>query len=103
GRLPSAGMTLAELAERYIDASAGLRSAKEIERRIRKDIVPIIGAVPLGALHRRDVTRVIDAKLGSAPIGARRAFEDLRTMCRWAVSRGDLDHNPIEGMQGPAI
>jgi integrase len=44
---------------------------------------------------------VIDAK-SEAPIAARRAFEDMRAMIRFAVSRGDLDHNPIEGMRGPA-
>src|SRR5262249_27829722 len=42
---------------------------------------------------------VIDAK--SAPISARRSFEDIRGMVRWAVARGDLDHNPIDGMKGP--
>jgi integrase len=30
-----------------------------------------------------------------------RAFEDLRAMLRWAVGRGDLDHNPIDGMRKP--
>jgi hypothetical protein len=103
GRDPrhSAGsMTVAALAERYIAAVAGKRSAKEIERRIRKDVVPIIGAVPLAQLHRRDATRVIDRK-ADAPIAARRSFEDLRAMLRWAVARGDLDHNPLEGMRGP--
>jgi integrase len=53
----------------------------------------------LGELHRGDVTRVIDAK--SAPIAARRAFDDLRAMVKWAVARGDLDHGPIDGMQKP--
>jgi integrase len=101
GRMPSA-MTLGQLAEAYIISVQGKRTAKEIERRLRKDVLPVIGAVPISALHRRDVTRVIDAKR-DAPIGARKAFEDLRTMLRWAVSRGDLDHNPIDGMKGPAI
>jgi len=102
GRMPSAGMTISQLAEVYIVSIQGLRTAKEIERRLRKDVLPIIGAVAVSALHRRDVTRVIDAKR-DAPIGARKAFEDLRTMLRWAVARGDLDHNPIEGMKGPPI
>jgi integrase len=91
--------TVAALAETYIRNVRGLRSAKEIERRLRKDVLPVIGHIPLGELHRRDVTRVIDAK--SAPIAARRAFEDLRAMVKWAVARGDLDHNPIDGMQKP--
>jgi integrase len=63
----------------------------------------VIGHIPLDELHRRDVTRVIDAKIEDAPITARRVFEDIRAMIRWAVSRGDLDHSPIDGLRGPAI
>ena len=95
--------TVAALAETYLRSIGGLRSVKEIERRLRRDILPIIGHIPLGELHRRDVTRVIDAKLSDAPITARRVFEDVRTMIRWAVARGDLDHSPIDGMRGPAV
>jgi integrase len=94
--------TVAALAEIYLRAGNGKRSAPEIERRLRKDILPVIGHIPLRELHRRDVTRVIDAK-SAAPIAARKAFEDIRAMVRFAVSRGDLDHNPIDGMVGPPI
>src|SRR6516165_941323 len=98
----SAG-TVAALAETYLRSIAGLRSRPEIERRLRRDVLPIIGHIPLGELHRRDVTRVIDAKIEDAPITARRVFEDVRAMVRWAVARGDLDHSPIDGLRGPAI
>jgi integrase len=94
--------TVAALAEAWLRHSRGKRSAPEIERRLRKDCLPIIGHIPLRELHRRDVTCIIDRKAG-APIAARRAFEDMRAMVRWAVARGDLDHNPMEGMQGPPI
>jgi integrase len=94
--------TIAALAEVYLKSVSGLRSAPEIERRLRKDVLPVIGHIHLRDLHRRDVTRVIDGK-SSAPLAARRAFEDIRAMVRWAVSRGDLDHNPIDGMRGPPI
>jgi integrase len=95
--------TVAALAETYLRSINGLRSVREIERRLRRDVLPIIGHIPLGELHRRDVTRVIDGKLADAPITARRVFEDVRAMVRWAVARGDLDHNPIDGLRGPAI
>src|SRR5215475_12486562 len=98
----SAG-TVAALAETYLRAISGLRSFREIERRLRRDVLPIIGHVPLHELHRRDVTRVIDGKIEDAPITARRVFEDVRTMVRWAVARGDLDHSPIDGLRGPPI
>src|SRR5262245_58739450 len=100
GRSPG---TVAALAETYLRSIKGLRSVKEIERRLRRDVLPVIGHIPLGELHRRDVTRVIDAKLADAPITARRVFEDVRAMIRWAVARGDLDHSPIDAMKGPAI
>jgi integrase len=96
-------MTVNDLAARYVEIhAAGLRSADEIKRRIYRNIVPIIGNVKLSELHRRDATRVIDAVAKrNAPGEAMRCFEDLRAMLRWAVSRGDLDHNPIEGMRKP--
>jgi integrase len=93
--------SIAALAETYLRSIAGNRSAKEVERRLRKDVLPVIGHIPLRDLHRRDIIRVIDAK-AYAPIAARRAFQDVRAMVRWAVARGDLDHNPIDGMKGPA-
>jgi len=98
----SAG-TIAALAETYLRSISGLRSRPEIERRLRRDVLPVIGHIPLDELHRRDVTRVIDAKIETAPITARRVFEDVRAMVRWAVARGDLDHSPIDGLRGPAI
>src|SRR5262249_42006838 len=91
------------LAEAYIRHTAKLRTASEIERRLRKDVLPLIGHIPLRELHRRDITRMIDGKIEEAPMATRRAFEDIRSMLRWAVSRGDLDHNPIEGMRGPPL
>src|SRR5262249_1481251 len=91
------------LAEAYIRHIQPLRSAAEIERRLRKDVLPVIGHTPLRELHLRDVTRIIDGRIGEAPAAITRAFEDIRTMLRWGVSRGDLDHNPIDGMRGPPV
>src|SRR5262249_47514774 len=93
--------SIAALAEVYLKSISGNRTAREVVRRLRKDVLPVIGHIALRDLHRRDVTRVIDAK--AAPIAARRAFEDIRGMVRWAVARGDLDHNPIDGMKGPPL
>jgi integrase len=96
-------MTVSDLVASYVEKhAAGLRSADEIKRRLYRNIVPVIGNVKLSELHRRDATRVVDriAKR-NAPTEAMRSFEDLRAMLRWAVSRGDLDHSPIEGMRKP--
>src|SRR5262249_37299408 len=48
--------TVGALAEVYIKSKEDYRSAREIERRLRKDVLPIIGHIPLRELHRRDIT-----------------------------------------------
>ncbi|MGA7545915.1 MAG: integrase arm-type DNA-binding domain-containing protein, partial [Methyloceanibacter sp.] len=98
------GFTVAMLAENYIRKHAStLRGARELERRMRHDVLPVIGSIPLADLHRRDVHRFIDPIIErGSPIAARRIFDDFRALVNWAIARGDLDHNPLAGMKPPA-
>jgi integrase len=97
-------MTVADLVESYIAKRArDLRSGAETARRLRKDVAGVIGNVRLSELHRRDATRVLDAIVArGATSQTSLIFDNLRTMLRWAVARGDLDHNPIDGMERPS-
>jgi integrase len=100
----SGGMTVAMLSESYLakHVQPNLRSARSVERRIRKNVIPIIGNVRLADLHRRDVNRVVDQVMGrGSPIEANRVFGDIHAMVRWAVGRGDLDYDPLQGMTTP--
>ncbi len=103
----SAGMTIADLVVNYLKkpnrkTGKPRKSVGEIERRLNKNILPVIGQMKLAELHRRDITRCLDPiKNRGSSIEAARCFGDLRSMLRWAVGRGDLDHNPIEGMEVP--
>jgi integrase len=102
--LKAGAMTVSTLIESYLakHVRPSLRSAKQIERRLRKNVVPLIGNVRLADLHRRDVNRVLDAVVGrDCPTEANLVYGDVRTMLRWAVARGDLDRNPIDGMKSP--
>jgi integrase len=101
----STGMTVAGLVHAYLadPEKAALRSRSEIERRLRKNVVPIIGAVKLGELRRRDVRNVTDAILKrKRKVEATRVFEDVRAIVRWAVENEYLDANPLDGMGKPA-
>jgi integrase len=101
----SAAMTVAALIDAYISdpEKAALRSIKEIARRLRRNVVPKIGAVVLSELRRRDVRNVTEALARrGASTEAARVFEDVHAMLRWAVDREYLDHSPIEGMAKPA-
>jgi integrase len=101
-------MTVAALIPLYLEkphrrTGKPRKSVKEIERRLRINVAPLIGAVKLAELHRRDVNRCIVPILKrKRPAEAARVFEDLRAMFRWAVGQGYLDHNPMEGMERPA-
>lgn len=105
------------MVENYIKRHAATkRSSAEIARRLRKNVSGTdaegrtldgrsegcIGDVKLSALHRRDITKAIDAvKDRGAGTEANRLFEDVRAMVRWARARGDLDQNLVEGMRKP--
>jgi integrase len=97
-------MTVGAIIESFLEKHArpNLRSAEEIERRLAKNVTPVIGSVKLADLHRRDMNRVVDPVLKrDSRVEAGRVFEDLRAVVRWAVARGDMDHNPFDGMKKP--
>jgi integrase len=103
-RSAAGDMTVAMLVEKYLanHVRINLRRPVATERRIAKNIVPVIGNVRLADLHRRDAARVVDPILKrGAPSEASHTFADLRALLRWAVAQGDLDHNPIQGAKRP--
>ena len=98
-------MTVADLASAFLakHVRPSLRSSKSIERRLLKNVLPVIGGVKLADLHRREIVRVLDTVVErGARIEANRVFKDIRAMLRWAVRRGDLDSCPTDGMKPPA-
>lgn len=103
-RAQEAAQTVSDLIESYLKRQVSKnRTAAESARRLRRNVVPIIGHVRLPQLHKRDITRAIDSIVDrGALIEANRTFAELRAMVRWATARGDLDANIADGMQQPA-
>jgi integrase len=102
----STAMTVADLARVYLadPRKQRLRTVDEIERRLRRDVIPVIGEIRIAEIGRRDVRNVFEPiERSGKPVGARRAFEDVRAMLRWGVEHEYLPANPIDGMKGPAI
>lgn len=101
----TAGMTVAALVDAYLadPEKAALRSRREIERRIRRNVVPAIGTVKLADLHRRDLRNITDAMLRrGVRTEANRVFGDVCSMVRWAVENEYLEINPLDGVRKPA-
>jgi integrase len=101
----TAGMTVAGLVDAYLadPEKSALRSKPEIERRLRRNVVPVIGTVKLSELRRRDVRNVTDPMLRrGVKIEANRVFGDVCGMIRWAVQNEYLEANPLDGVKKPA-
>lgn len=99
-------MTVADVVKLYLDQHVRptLKSAKAVERRLQKNCLPVIGAVALADLHKRDMHRIMAPIMARArDVEAARVFEDVRAMIRWATAEGHLDFNPLEGMRKPAV
>ena len=76
-------MTVSGLVDVYLadPAKSNRRTHDEIERRLRKNVVPMIGEVRLDKLRRRDVRTCVDPILRrESPVEASRVFEDVRAL-----------------------
>ena len=98
-------MTVAMLIDSYVAKHARtIKTGKALAQRLRSDVLPIIGNMTLAELHRRDVQRVLDQiNDRGSPQSERKLFGDIRSMIRWAVSRGDLEHDMMQGMKAPGV
>ena len=103
-RRGSAAMTVAELVAVYMadPERAKLRSINEVGRRLEKNALPKIGAVPLAQLTKRDILDVTERVMRrGARTEAWHVFKDLRAVLRWGVANLYLEHTPTEGMTAP--
>jgi integrase len=72
-----------------------------VQRSLRLHIKPVLGKKPLPTITRRDVVAVIDRMPAEQVANRRNVFAVLRRLFKWAVSRGDLQSSPMEGMETP--
>ncbi len=97
--------TVAAAAERFIEdyAKPNLRSWRDYDTNFRLYVIPLIGSMQIDNVERRDVTRVLD-KIVREGKGrtAGKTLAAVRKMFNWLVGRGELEANPIIGIQPPA-
>lgn len=68
---------------------------------LERDAVAVLKKKPLPDIKRSDLNAVFD-RLTDRPALARLMHATLRKLFRWAVSRGDLERSPLEGVEPPA-
>ena len=56
--------------------------------------IRILGGMPLDRIHQSDVLRVLTPIWSTRPETARRVRQRIRTVMRWGMAHGYIDHNP---------
>ncbi|CAN5618962.1 site-specific integrase [soil metagenome] len=72
-----------------------------VQRSLRLHVKPVLREKPLPTITRADVVSVFDRMPDEQAANRRNVFAVLRRLFKWAVSRGDLQNSPMEGMETP--
>lgn len=68
---------------------------------LRREVIPVFRSKPLPRITRSDIAPIWDG-LDDRPAVARLTHATLRKLFRWAVTRGDIERSPMEGLPAPA-
>ena len=88
-------------ADRFADACVGKGWRRLVNQSLRIHVKPVLGSKPLPKLTRVDIVAVFDRMPRAQVANIRNVFAVLRRLFRWAVSRGDIERSPMEGMETP--
>lgn len=94
-------LAFSNYADRFEKSCVGKGWKVLVARSFRIHIKPVLGKKPLPKITRSDVVAVLDRMPEGQIANRRNVFAVLRRMFRWAVSRGDIDRSPMEGMETP--
>jgi len=98
-------LTVSELVEEFVaHLEKRRKTSAQVKRALERDVVPLIGTVPLKAVTTRDVRHVVEevVKRGS-PSSADHLFVHLNGLLRFAVGRGEIASNPAAVLDRDAI
>lgn len=77
------------------------KSADQQVRTMNRDILPILGHLPLADVRRADIIKMIEAKAETSPVMANRVLSLVRKFFNWAISVDLMSDNPARGMEPP--
>jgi integrase len=95
--------TFGELATRYIERECTrLARGAEIERLVRRELMPQLGNRRLAELKRRDLNHIVDDIVDSGrPAAAHKVREVGKRITSWADNEELIDRDPFEGGRNP--
>jgi integrase len=82
---------------------AGNRSRNEVERVMRREVLPVWGSQPIEAIRKRDIIALIDGIADrGAKIMANRTLAHVKRLFRWAAARDIIESDPAAHVEKPA-
>jgi integrase len=95
--------TFGELATRYIERECPrLARGGEIDRIIRRELLPRLGERRFAELRRRDLNGIVNAIVAdSRPSAAHKVREVGKRIMSWAENEELIERNPFEGGKNP--
>lgn len=100
-RREAVDLAFSNYADRFESSCVGRGWKVLVARSFRIHVKPVLGNKPLPKITRADVVAVFDRMPQEQAANRRNVFAVLRRMFRWAVSRGDIERSPMEGMETP--
>ncbi|WP_404292110.1 tyrosine-type recombinase/integrase [Microvirga sp. RSM25] len=94
-------LTVTGLIERFMEryAKPKLRSWRDYEAVLRRDVVPVLGDRRADAVHRTDIADLLDKVAIRAPVLANRLQNTISSVYSWALSEGLVTTNPVMGLR----
>lgn len=100
-RREAVDLAFANYADLFANSCKGEGWSRLVERVIRLYLKPVLRKKPLPKITRSDVVAVLDQMPSEQVANRRNVFAVMRRLFRWAVSRGDIERSPMEGMETP--
>ena len=94
-------LAFSNYADRFTADCKGKGWSTLVTRSLHLHVKPVLRDKALPTITRIDVVAVFDRMPEEQAANRRNVFAVLRRLFRWAVSRGDIDRNPMEGMETP--
>ena len=100
-RREAVDLAFSNFADRVAKSCKGEGWRKLADQCLRLHVKPVLRDKALTKITRADIVAVLD-RMPDEQVGNRRnVFGVMRRLFRWAVSRGDIDRSPLEGMETP--
>jgi integrase len=88
--------------EEFIKREAGQLRWPDLERILRREIIPAWGTRPIAEIRKRDVIRLIDKVVDrGAPVAANRTLTIVKRLFRWAEGRDLIETSPAATIDKP--